>query len=238
MPGSAIENGALERLSAKLRPAFIALLEAFRYAADTRSDRWEFAVAIRYLEKLGLNENDLRWLVRKGYVEHAREVTVQGVNGREFQPTGDLTFCKRTCFVLTETGVVRACSAVENQPPPPPNGFCVAEPSPATPSDVPHWDAETRELRIDGTILKQFKWHAANQEIILSTFQEEGWPFRIDDPLPPQSDQDPKRRLSDTIKCLNRKQANKLIRFRGDGTGEGIIWERVQQHDSAADAEC
>ena len=37
--------------------------------------------------------------------------------------------------------------------------------------------------------------------------------------------QDPKRRLSDTIKCLNRKQANSLIHFRGDGTGEGIVWE-------------
>ena len=51
---------------------------------------------------------------------------------------------------------------------------------------------------------------------------------RIDDPLPPQAEQDSKRRLSDTIKCLNNKQINELIRFHGDGTGEGITWEQVE----------
>ena len=49
-----------------------------------------------------------------------------------------------------------------------------------------------------------------------------------DDPLPPHAEQDSNsRRLSDTIKCLNRKQMNELIHFRGDGTGEGVIWERL-----------
>jgi hypothetical protein len=64
--------------------------------------------------------------------------------------------------------------------------------------------------------------------IVLCAFEEEGWPARIDDPLPPQQDQDSKRRLSDTIKCLNRKQSHHLIHFRGDGTGEGVVWERVE----------
>ena len=63
--------------------------------------------------------------------------------------------------------------------------------------------------------------------MILSCFQESGWPVRIDDPLPPQAEQDSKRRLSDTIKCLNRKQVAPLMHFRGDGTGEGVIWERT-----------
>lgn len=45
-----------------------------------------------------------------------------------------------------------------------------------------------------------------NQEMLLAAFQEEDRPCRIDDPLPPQPDQDARRRLSDTIKCLNRKQ--------------------------------
>ena len=80
--------------------------------------------------------------------------------------------------------------------------------------------------------MKRFKWTAANQETILVAFEEEGWPARIDDPLPQQPEQDPKRRLSDTIKCLNRKQTNELIRFRGDGTGEGVTWELIGQDDS------
>ena len=71
-----------------------------------------------------------------------------------------------------------------------------------------------------------------NQEAILTAFQEEGWPARIDDPLPPHPEQDPKRRLNDTIKCLNRKQSQSLIHFRGDGTGEAVIWERVAKNGS------
>ena len=63
---------------------------------------------------------------------------------------------------------------------------------------------------------------------ILAAFEEEGWPSRIDDPLPPQPEQDSKRRLSDTIKCLNRKQASPLIHFRGDGTGEGVVWDTIR----------
>ena len=97
---------------------------------------------------------------------------------------------------------------------------------------VPTWDAERRELHISGMTVKRFKWTAANQEPILAAFEEEGWPRRIDDPLPPHPDQDSKRRLSDTIKCLNRKQINQLVHFRGDGTGEGVTWEQVERGGS------
>jgi hypothetical protein len=34
-------------------------------------------------------------------------------------------------------------------------------------------------------VVKEFKLPAPNQETILTAFQEEGWPPRIDDPLPP-----------------------------------------------------
>ena len=81
---------------------------------------------------------------------------------------------------------------------------------------------------MNGELVKRFKWPAANQEAVLSAFQEEGWPVRIDDPLPPQPEQDSKRRLGDTIKCLNRKQKSQLIHFRGDGTGQGVVWELVE----------
>ncbi|QEG38133.1 hypothetical protein UC8_00860 [Roseimaritima ulvae] len=223
-----------DRFGNKMRPALEVLREAAEYAADTGSDIWDFAVSIRTLENFGLNESDLRWLVKKDYVRHAREVTPPGDNGRQFRSSGDLTFCKRTCFVLTQSGasMVRAMLAdkpaavdhdgVESngkrrsdcQELPHTNGF-------------PHWDSERRILYVDKRIVKRFKWRATNQEAVLSTFQEEGWPPRVDDPLPPHPEQDSKRRLSDTIKCLNHKQANDLIRFHGDGTGEGVTWERT-----------
>jgi len=37
----------------------------------------------------------------------------------------------------------------------------------------------------------------------------------------------PRRRLHDTIKSLNRNQTKDVLRFKGDGTGEGILWEFV-----------
>ncbi|WP_145352706.1 hypothetical protein [Roseimaritima multifibrata] len=89
----------------------------------------------------------------------------------------------------------------------------------------PEWNPQSRRLSFNGAEVKRYKWPAANQEAVLCAFQEEDWPERIDDPLHPQPDQDTKRRLADTIKCLNRKQVNELIHFRGDGTGEGVTWE-------------
>jgi hypothetical protein len=217
----------------KLQQALAALLEAFDYAVDTSSDRWDFAIPIRRLRKLGINEADLRWLVRKGWVEHAQEMTVPGDDGREFRSSGNLTFTRRTCFVLTEAGVtnaspvsvaqLRASMMLTNEIP-----VISSNNGQASPKLIIHWDAKARKLRVNGHIVKRFKWKAANQESILNAFQEEGWPARIDDPLPPNPEQDSKRRLSDTIKCLNRKQANPLIHFHGDGTGEGIIWELIE----------
>jgi hypothetical protein len=222
--------------ASKLKTALAALLEASDYAADTNCDRWDFAVPIRGLRKLGLSEADLRWLVRKGYVEHAREVTVPGDDGREFRPTGNLTFTRRTCFVLTETGMANA--RAESERPavatPPGDGRGIARKKGETaPKPTICWDAESRKLHVNGCLVKRFKWPALNQEIVLNAFQEEGWPERIDDPLPPQPGQDSKRRLSDTIKCLNRKQTNPLIHFHGDGTGEGVFWELVDPKPEA-----
>jgi hypothetical protein len=88
-----------------------------------------------------------------------------------------------------------------------------------------------RELRIGDAIVKKFKCRAANQEAILNAFEEDQWPPRIDDPLPQVTDLDPKRRLADTIKCLNRKQGNAILKFGGDGTGEGVVWRLVEPAD-------
>jgi hypothetical protein len=91
----------------------------------------------------------------------------------------------------------------------------------------PFWDSNRRELRLGSQVVKRFKWPAMNQELIVLAFEEEGWPRRIDDPLPLDPNIDPKRRLHDTIKCLNRHQLIPLIKFRGDGTGQGVLVEIV-----------
>ena len=73
--------------------------------------------------------------------------------------------------------------------------------------------------------MKQFRVPSSNQEAVLVAFQREGWPACIADPLPPTASQLAKIRLHDTIKCLNAKQENRLVRFRGNGMGNGVLWE-------------
>jgi hypothetical protein len=167
-------------------------------------------------------------------------------------------FTDRTCFVLTDAGIAAAkargdvlnndlsiaaahdsliqlpTSSIEHH-----NGSgngwskgsvpIFSGPKMGTDPEVPCWDQDRRMLFFGGQLVKRFRWQAVNQEAILSAFQEEGWPTRIDDPLTPSQEIVAKRRLSDTIKCLNRGRANPLLRFGGDGTGEGVIWEPLAQ---------
>ena len=92
---------------------------------------------------------------------------------------------------------------------------------------VPRWDGMRRELLIEGQVVKRFRVAAPNQIAVLAAFEEEGWPPRVFDPLPPQEDQEPKRRLRETIRALNRHQRPPMLRFSGDGTGQGVLWEWV-----------
>ncbi len=257
--GSSRETFSIDDVPDRIRPALVLLLEAIDYAEQTSGDHWEFAVEVANLVSLGLTLNDFRWLVRAGLVDHLREVTLESDNGRSFRPTGDLAFPEQTCVVLTAKGILLArehneqgtgpkASSSSLQTAEHRNGdaavsgglgnVSTGNGNPKSLPILPSWDPERRVLRVNGTLVKQFKWTAENQEAILCVFEEEGWPARIDDPLPPQAEQDSKRRLSDTIKCLNRKQANPILHFRGDGTGEGIIWELVDMHQANNDAQC
>lgn len=217
-------RSAVEGLPAKIRAALALLAEAYDYSQDTDSDAWEFAVEIDTLGAEGLRPNDLRWLVRKEYVEHARETTKSGAGRREFRRCRGRTLYNRSCFILTDTGLALARSIADA------SGASAARDDPEHSSlPHPHWDAELHELSFDGQLVKGFKSPAPNQAAILTAFEEEGWPPRIDDPLPrhPEQDQDPKRRLNDTVKALNHHQKRHLIQFSSDGTGEGVRWESV-----------
>jgi hypothetical protein len=98
---------------------------------------------------------------------------------------------------------------------------------------APHWDLRTRTLFVGRRVVKQFRVPSRNQETVLNAFQEEGWPRRIDDPLPCRGGLNAKYRLHFTLARLNRCGTEPLIRFFGDGTGEGICWEFS---DAAADS--
>jgi hypothetical protein len=99
----------------------------------------------------------------------------------------------------------------------------------------PKWHSDLHELHFNGSIIKRFKLPARNQELILAAFEEEGWPNRIDDPLPQNGDLDPRQRLRNTIVTLNRHQLEPLLHFRCDGTGRGVLWERRKPHGDCPD---
>lgn len=212
---------------AAIREALVELLRGSLYADRTGGDRWEFAVEIHELRRLGLTDNDLRLLVRLRYVEHASETTSRCSNNRTFRPTGKSCFTSRTCFVLTALGAAKASHDACGTPIPG-AAQLVSLPIPRASVDgpcLPCWDGARRLLTYNGRTVKQFKRRAINQELVLATFQEENWPVRIFDPMAPRPCQDVKRRLGDTVWCLNHGQVEPLLHFRADGTGEAILWE-------------
>jgi hypothetical protein len=93
----------------------------------------------------------------------------------------------------------------------------------------PRWEAEARRLWLGDRLLKVFRQPAPYQAQLLSAFQDHSWTqSHVDDPLPLGSGETPddaRRRLHETVRNLNRSLPPGTIRFRGDGTGEGVTWE-------------
>lgn len=224
------EASAVPETSPAIFQALAILLQAYDYASKVGRDPWEFAVEIMTLREAGATYSDLRWLRCKEFVDHASEISEPSDHRRVFQRSANLSFNSNTCFVLTPAGVTFALLA-RRQTHEASNGAfkdCLQDRNGIATRVVPVWDRDLQVLRLGDLIVKQFKTPAPNQEAILAAFQEEGWPPRIDDPIPPQLNQDSKTRLHDAINALNRNQKSCLIRFMGDGSGQGIRWKLLK----------
>jgi hypothetical protein len=218
------------------------LWNSARFAKGLAEDAWEFSVEWPELRRAGLTCNEGRWLIHKGLVRQAHEVTSVSDKRRKFAPYASLRLSDKTCLVLTVAGcrfarrviASRGASAADAK------GKLLPTPASHEPDEGPEgdgearceawgrlkpkWDRDRRQLRLSGTIIKEFKVPAANQEVILAVFEEEGWPAKIDDPLPRSPEIDPQRRLHDTINSLNRNQRHRLVHFGTDGLGRGARW--------------
>jgi hypothetical protein len=183
-------SAAAVETTPRFHAALTILQEAHDYACKLGRSVWDFAVEICHLRAAGLSSSDLRWLICQGLVEHGAEVTREGEDHRTFCRTGTLSFTRTTCFVLTDSASDLPCptpaalAAVPDPEPPAPPPPQLASGTPL----MPQWDKKRQELRLGGLVVKQFKVPAPNQEMILASFEEEGWPPRIDDPLPPHLD--------------------------------------------------
>jgi hypothetical protein len=208
-------------LTSPMQLALRLLLEAHLDAHALQRDVWEFALEYRTLTRAGVTARALRCLLSRGFVQHAVERIEPASARRNFAPLCNLALPEDASFILTAEGVAAAQRLGLGATDEADGGeaaFCQA---------VPRWDGARRELYFRGALVKRFRQPADCQEIILASFQEECWPPRIDNPLPPRPEQDVRQRLHDALNRLNRNQFRPLLRFRGDGTGEGLFWEPV-----------
>ena len=209
------------------REALALLAEGYACAGDVGRSVWDFAIRIDVLQSAGLSTNALRWMTCRGFAEHRRESSPSPDGKRRFEPAAGLTFAAETCFVLTSEGARFALEWMDHGSPAP------SASKPSRCADLrPTWDRDRQELRLGDRVVKRFRAPAPNQERVLAAFEEEGWPVRIDDPLPPVGDQEPKKRLHDTIAALNNRQIAALVRFRGDGSGQGVRWCAIDFDES------
>jgi hypothetical protein len=236
MPASSWDATSVAlQLRVELQRAFQLLLAAYRYAHDAQVDAWQLAVELDELRQHGLALLDLRWLVARGFAEHRREMTVPGDANRTFRVLSSTEFPGSTAVALTRQGATALSWLLSDEgiASPKYEAGPTVGPSPTdTPASMPVWDGARRELRFENQVVKRFRVPAANQEIILQAFQEDGWPHCIDDPLPPSKDSDAKGRLLATIKSLNRNQLAALLLFHGNGNGFQIYWEPAHKRQS------
>lgn len=224
------------------------LRDAWECASEIEQDPWQLAIEIDSLHRAGLTNTDLRWLLSRELTQHAAEITRRTDARRRFAKLRSLALADNHCFVLTgagyrfadvhrepaEHGVDAMIDSSNDSPPGDANSDATAE-HPAgqvaaeqsRSSNVPTWDGDLHEMWFGGRMIKRFVRPAPAQELILSVFQEEGWPSGIDDPLPAKSCQDPKRRLHYTVQNLNRGQKPQRLHFFINGNGQIVRWQPV-----------
>jgi hypothetical protein len=87
---------------------------------------------------------------------------------------------------------------------------------------IPVWNDSAGELRLNGELVREVVPRAKNVRLILNAFQEDGWPIRVDSPLPGGRNS---RALREAVR--NLKDRITRIEFFCDGKGEGVRWQHA-----------
>jgi hypothetical protein len=198
------------------------LLEGHTDSLRFRCDTWQFAINLRDLEHQNLSVTALQALLHLGLIRHGIEGDSEAAD-RKIDLVEHRRLTSESCFILSHEGVQVAYSFAPRDPrangQQPGVGASVV-----LPSFLKNPDG-SRTLAFVGQVVRVFRKYAQFQEKVLESFQAEGWPVRIADPLPHTSHVNPKTRLHEVITRLNSKQDTPLLRFHGDGSGQGACWK-------------
>jgi hypothetical protein len=204
--------------------ALALLRRAWDRAGPLQVRMWPCALPARDLWAAGVDNVVLRGLQLLRCIEQRREPSEHRGRKREFEKVRPAKISARSCFVLTPHGRSFTQGILAANPTGPWAQLLGKEVGRTEPR--PKYVREDRVLLWQGRPVKRFpKQPAHNQVLVLTAWEEQDFRSPLLDPLPRRSGVDPRTRFHDTIKALNRNQVNPLLRFRGNGTGEGAIWE-------------
>ncbi len=189
------------------------------------------AIRIEELKDTGIQATDCRWMLIGGLVEHYTETTYPGDKARSFE-SADAILSTNSCFMLTQKGtefvaeflVAQSANADTNTI----LGLQIHQPKSSSNRNSTA-ASETNRTKLGcttaGTLVRQQARKAvpnslSNQVAILAAFEERAGP-RASMTAPQHYEIDPRRRLNDTIRNLNRSRINLLIRFSGDRVRPG-----------------
>jgi hypothetical protein len=194
--------------------AVLALLLGFRNCGALRGRGLkECAVSWPVIqEAAGADAALLKALLRAGLVE-----AVGGAAAGEPDSQSRLVLTEAGFCLAVEVGTAPAGPRLAAQ-------TCRRTPQPG---EKPRWDRAARELWFAGEVVLRFPRGARNQERVLEAFEEQGWPARIDDPLPPEGGVDPVERLRDTVRHLAARLGGAPLRLRQDAEGKAVFWSAV-----------
>jgi len=136
----------------------------------------------------------------------------------------DLSFHEHSCVILGVRGaefareIGRDSNAVQNSRNPTPPAVAPHE------ALLPHWDPKLRQLTVGDDLIIHFVGRRGNQELVVTSFHEQGWIACIDDPLPGVAGADRKQRLRGAVEKLNARLLVPRIHFFCDGTGTAVCW--------------
>jgi hypothetical protein len=220
--------------------AYMELLLARWECIDHRRDPRDRAVPRARFHELGIKDDILLWMLFHDHVERLKLVPRQkrNLNRRKqrkqrgalspfsllspveiqpgrCKPAHSLTLTDQSCFALNDKGADFADAFLADALLPQFEGaFEDAWQKLIMGLLTPAYDREQRLFTWGEHILKRFRQPAVNQELVLISAEELDWPEWFDDPLPRKNGHNPKTVLHDTIKDLNRRQAEWLVHLR------------------------